>query len=133
MSRFLKFIVHFIVICTVLCVVALVAPPFWGITTVIVDNTEKKYKKRELLDSSFAICLKPFLEYTEPNSGEDAEITFIHNDGETTLPYNEREGMYAHFSNNGKRLYDDGMFDLIVVNNGHESLRLTHVTGIEFK
>lgn len=42
MSRFLKFIVHFIVICTVLCVVALVAPPFWGITTVIVDNTEKE-------------------------------------------------------------------------------------------
>ena len=96
-------------------------------------KSEKKYKKRELLDSSFAICLKPFLEYTEPNSVEDAEITFIHNDGETTLPYNEREEMYAHFSNNGKRLYDDGMFDLIVVNNGHESLRLTHVTGIEFK
>ena len=42
MSRLLKFIVHFIVICTVLCVVALVAPPFWGITTVIVDNVEKE-------------------------------------------------------------------------------------------
>lgn len=42
MSRFLKFIVHFIVICTVICVVALIAPPFWGITTVIMDNTEKE-------------------------------------------------------------------------------------------
>lgn len=42
MSRVLKFIVHFIVICTVLCVVALVAPPFWGVTTVIVDNAEKE-------------------------------------------------------------------------------------------
>lgn len=42
MSRFLKFIVHFIVICTVICVVALIAPPFWGITTVIMDNTDKE-------------------------------------------------------------------------------------------
>lgn len=42
MSRFLKFIVHFIVICTVICVVGLVAPPFWGITTVIMDNTDKE-------------------------------------------------------------------------------------------
>lgn len=42
MSRFLKFIVHFIVICTVICVVALIAPPFWGVTTVIMDNTDKE-------------------------------------------------------------------------------------------
>ncbi len=39
MSRFLKFIVHFVVICTILCVVALVVPPFLGITTEIQDGT----------------------------------------------------------------------------------------------
>lgn len=38
MSKFLKFIVHFIVICTILCVVALAVPPFFGITTVIRDD-----------------------------------------------------------------------------------------------
>ena len=35
MSKFLKFIVHFIVICTIVCVVGLAVPPFLGITTEI--------------------------------------------------------------------------------------------------
>lgn len=39
MSKFLKFIVHFIVICTIFCVVALAVPPFWGITTEIMDDS----------------------------------------------------------------------------------------------
>lgn len=42
MSKFLKFIVHFIVICTILCVVALAAPPFFGITTVIRDDSSQR-------------------------------------------------------------------------------------------
>ena len=35
MSKVLKFIVHFVVICTILCVVALAVPPFFGVTTQI--------------------------------------------------------------------------------------------------
>lgn len=42
MSRFLKFIVHFVVICTILCVLALAVPPFFGIQTVIMDSPEKQ-------------------------------------------------------------------------------------------
>lgn len=42
MSKFLKFIVHFIVICTILCVVALAVPPFFGITTVIRDDSTQR-------------------------------------------------------------------------------------------
>lgn len=42
MSKFLKFIVHFVVICAVLCVVALVAPPFFGITTVVMDDPDRQ-------------------------------------------------------------------------------------------
>lgn len=38
MSKVLKFIVHFVVICTILCVVALAVPPFFGVTTEIRDN-----------------------------------------------------------------------------------------------
>ncbi|MGN8631314.1 hypothetical protein ACTNEW_06950 [Blautia sp. HCP3S3_G3] len=41
MSKFLKFIVHFIVICTILCVVALAVPPFLGVTTEIMDDSGK--------------------------------------------------------------------------------------------
>jgi len=39
MSKFLKFIVHFVVICTILCVVALAVPPFFGVTTEIRDDS----------------------------------------------------------------------------------------------
>lgn len=96
-------------------------------------KSEKKYKKRELLDSSFVICLQPFLEYTEPHNGEDAKINFIHKDGTTQLDYKDRHSFYAHFSNEGKRLYDDSMFDLLVVTNGNQKIKLSHVTGIEFE
>ena len=42
MSKFLKFIVHFIVICTIVCVVGLAAPPFFGVTTEITDDSGKE-------------------------------------------------------------------------------------------
>ena len=42
MSKFLKFIVHFVVICMILCVVALAAPPFFGVTTEIQDDSASK-------------------------------------------------------------------------------------------
>ena len=41
MSKILKFIVHFIVICTIVCVLGLALPPFFGVTTVIMDDAEK--------------------------------------------------------------------------------------------
>ena len=42
MSKFLKFIVHLIMICTIVCVLGLVLPPFFGINTVIVDDADMK-------------------------------------------------------------------------------------------
>ena len=42
MSKFLKFIVHFIVICTIICVVGLAVPPFLGITTEILGDSSKE-------------------------------------------------------------------------------------------
>ena len=41
MSKFLKFIVHFIVICTIICVVGLALPPFLGVTMEIMDDSSK--------------------------------------------------------------------------------------------
>lgn len=41
MSKFLKFIVHFVIVCTIILVLALALPPFFGINTVIVDSSEK--------------------------------------------------------------------------------------------
>ena len=41
MSKVLKVIVHFIVICTILCILALALPPFFGVTTEIRDDSEQ--------------------------------------------------------------------------------------------
>lgn len=41
MSKFLKFIVHFIVIATIICILGLALPQFFGITTVVMDDSEK--------------------------------------------------------------------------------------------
>ena len=41
MSKFLKFIVHFVVICTMICVLGIALPPFFGVTTVVMDDPEK--------------------------------------------------------------------------------------------
>ncbi len=40
MSKVLKFIVHLVVICTLVCVLGLVLPPFFGVRTVIVDKAD---------------------------------------------------------------------------------------------
>lgn len=42
MSKFLKFIVHFVIICTILCVVALAVPPFLGVTTEIRNKIDSE-------------------------------------------------------------------------------------------
>ncbi|MDO5134934.1 MAG: hypothetical protein Q4D55_02670 [Eubacteriales bacterium] len=41
MAKVLKFIVHLVVICTILCVVALAVPPFFGVTTEIRDKADE--------------------------------------------------------------------------------------------
>lgn len=42
MSKFLKFIVHFVIVCTIAIVLGLALPPFFGITTVIIDRPDKE-------------------------------------------------------------------------------------------
>lgn len=41
MSKFLKFIVHFIVVCTIGLILAMTLPQFWGIKTIVVDDASK--------------------------------------------------------------------------------------------
>ncbi|MCG1008610.1 hypothetical protein J4760_00950 [Salinicoccus sp. ID82-1] len=95
-------------------------------------KSEKKFKKQQLLDGTFAICLKPFLEYAEPVRGEDAMITFTHEADTTILPYDARHTFYAHFSRDGKQLYEDGLIDVLVIKEGEIETRLEHVSGIRF-
>lgn len=41
MSKFLKFIVHFVVICTIVCAAGLILPPFFGVTTEIMTDSKE--------------------------------------------------------------------------------------------
>lgn len=41
MSKFLKFIVHFVVICTIICAAGLILPPFFGVTTEIMTDSKE--------------------------------------------------------------------------------------------
>lgn len=95
-------------------------------------KSEKKFKKKELLEKTFIMNLSPFLEYTEPERGEDAMITFTHDNGTSILPYSERKDYFAQFSKDGKRLYDDNMIDLHIIKNGNLKETLEHVTEIKF-
>ena len=95
-------------------------------------KTEKKYNKKQMLEGTFVICMAPFLEYTEPERGEESVITFSHDEDSTILPYRDRSKIFAQFSNEGKRMYDDGMIDVLLIENGHIQQRLEHVNGIKF-
>lgn len=42
MSKFLKFIIHLVIFATIICILALVVPPFCGITTAVVETPEEE-------------------------------------------------------------------------------------------
>lgn len=94
-------------------------------------KTEKQFKstKQELLEGTFVMNLSPFLEYAEP---ETFTYRITHKDGVTELPYKNRYSHYAQFSKEGKRLYDDGMIDILIIENNLLLERYEYVTKIEF-
>lgn len=100
-------------------------------------KTEKQYKskKEALTTGTFAIALSPFLEYTEPNAGEDAVIVFTDNlTGDSVeIPYATRANLFAYFCKEGKRLHEDGMFDLLFIDADRVETALVHVDGIEIR
>lgn len=79
MSKFLKFIVHFVIVCTIVLVLGLALPPFFGISTVIVD---KKDKETNLPMGSVTYAIPVRTE--EVNSGAPILVR----DGEGTYRYN---------------------------------------------
>lgn len=79
MSKFLKFIVHFVIICTIAVVLGLALPPFFGVKTVIVDNKNKE-TNLAMGSVTYAIPVK-----TET---VNAGAPILVQDGEGTYRYN---------------------------------------------
>ncbi|KAA1042798.1 hypothetical protein [Macrococcus equipercicus] len=94
-------------------------------------NSEKKFKKQALLEGTFVINMEPFFVNAEP--GEDAAVIALSNE-ETTeeIALTDLTDLYFQFSKEGKRLYQDGMVDAFVYNNGYKQ-RINHVTAITIK
>ena len=79
MSKFLKFVVHFAIICTIAIVLGLALPPFFGVTTVIVDKPDKE-TNLAMGSVTYAVPVKT----EEVNAGSP----IIVRDGEGTYRYN---------------------------------------------
>lgn len=79
MSKFLKFIVHFVIVCTIAIVLGLALPPFFGIKTVIIDNKNKE-TNLAMGSVTYAIPVK-----TET---VNAGAPILVQDGEGTYRYN---------------------------------------------
>lgn len=83
MSKFLKFIVHFVMLCTIICVVALTVPPFYGIETVIIDDNSE-VTNLELGSVTYAIPAN----ITEVNLGTPLLVKDVQDGVTKTYKYN---------------------------------------------
>ncbi|PNZ32248.1 Uncharacterised protein [Staphylococcus petrasii] len=95
-------------------------------------NSEIKYRKRSVLEDSFAINMTPFFKNAEPS--ENATKIKLYNDKVSIevpmelLPY-----LFFQFAKDGKRLYDDNSVDSFVYNPDEKaySYEFKYVTHIE--
>lgn len=95
-------------------------------------NSEIKYRKRSVLEDSFAINMTPFFKNAEPS--ENATKIKLSNDKDSIevpmelLPY-----LFFQFAKDGKRLYDDNSVDSFVYNPDDKgySYEFKYVTHIE--
>ena len=80
-------------------------------------NSEIKYRKRSVLEDSFAINMTPFFKNAEPY--ETATTIRLFNDNDSIeIPIELLPYLFFQFAKDGKRLYDDNSVD---------SLSLIHI------
>ncbi|MFY4773730.1 peptidyl-prolyl cis-trans isomerase [Metabacillus sp. RGM 3146] len=92
-------------------------------------KTEKKFEKEKILNGTFGIQLKPFLENAE--IGDDAtNVAFLTADGVTTLTLEEANEAILAFSHNGKPLKEDGPVHLYFGNGRNQSNPIKYVLEI---
>ncbi|HWO95470.1 MAG TPA: peptidyl-prolyl cis-trans isomerase [Bacillus sp. (in: firmicutes)] len=70
-------------------------------------KTERKFEKEKIINGSFGIAFKHFLQNAEP--GENASVCLIETEDKTIeVPLEEAEMIILAFSHNGKPLKEDG-------------------------
>ncbi|MEH7125534.1 peptidyl-prolyl cis-trans isomerase [Bacillus sp. JJ1532] len=71
-------------------------------------KTEKKFEKEKVLNGTFGIPLKPFIQNAEPERDAATLIIVSEEEGEISMPLHEGMGLILGFSINGKPLKEDG-------------------------
>ncbi|HWO74841.1 MAG TPA: peptidyl-prolyl cis-trans isomerase [Bacillus sp. (in: firmicutes)] len=75
-------------------------------------KSEKKFLKEKILNGTFAMPFKPFLENAEPNK-DASQLIVETKDGEIALPLAEANNILLKFSHQGKPLKEDGPVHVI--------------------
>ncbi|WP_368918415.1 hypothetical protein, partial [Staphylococcus haemolyticus] len=78
-------------------------------------NSEIKYRKRSVLEDSFAINMTPFFKNAEPQDNATAIKLFNENDA-IEVPIDLLPYLFFQFAKDGKRMYDDNAVDSFVYN-----------------
>lgn len=94
-------------------------------------NSEIKYKKRSVLDGSFAINMTPFFKNAEPI--KDAKAIKLFNDNDSIeIPIELLPYLFFQFAKDGKRLYNDNAVDSFIYSTekGY-NYKFNYVTHIE--
>ncbi|AKS67422.1 hypothetical protein SSCHL_1642 [Staphylococcus schleiferi] len=96
-------------------------------------NSEIDYKKRAVLQGSFAINMTPFFKNAEPL--KEATIIRLSNaESHIDIPFELLPYLFFQFAKEGKRLYEDNGIDSFVytVEDGYQ-YEFKHVTHIEVR
>ena len=76
-------------------------------------NSEIKYRKRSVLEDSFAINMTPFFKITEPK--DNATIKLFNDESSIEVPIELLPYLFFQFAKDGKRMYDDNAVDSFVL------------------
>lgn len=91
-------------------------------------KTEVKFQKEKVLNGSFGILFKPFLENAEPDA--EASIVIVESGTEKVkLPLSEAYSLVLGFSKNGKPLKEDGPLHIYYQDGSNIETPIKNVTG----
>ncbi|KKI93779.1 hypothetical protein WQ54_01630 [Bacillus sp. SA1-12] len=92
-------------------------------------KSEKKYEKQKVLNGTFGIPFKPFLENAGVQAGASS-VQFITNNGPISVPIEEAFDIILGFSIKGKPLKEDGPIHIYFGDGSNASEPIKHVKEI---
>ncbi|PSL50834.1 hypothetical protein B0H94_102110 [Salsuginibacillus halophilus] len=96
------------------------------------QTNEVRTKKEALLQGTFGMALKPFLENAEPTV-ESGSFIIETLDGEITVPLPEAYELILGFSQDGKPLRDSGPVHVYYRDGSNRHEPITHVQGFRIE